>query len=368
MTSSLKTAEPSEDDFVDMAQQLRPAWDVVAVELVPEGVNSTAILTVETDTGRQQVVLKAATSSAPLVETRTSAEPRLLSLLDRETSVPVPTVYGICDSHDRYPSPFFLLEYLDGESFEHRGDALSPQVRETVFREAGRNLASLHQVDSFSSVGTLGYRDGELSILDTEEKPQFERFHDWLLHSCEKLLDCIEEDGGLFPDLTDDPTRFDALVPEMRTHFREAIPDLPEPTDPTYCHKDYGYSNVLIDPDTGHTEGVIDWGLCMVAPPAFNLALTEAKLLRPDLNDVQFGNPGRATELRQTLLDSYTENRQDWQPRERITEQLNVYRMNFRLTMMACLPMGYHDSQSRMESREERAAEHRQFVREQINP
>ena len=43
------------------------------------------------------------------------SEPRLLELVGRETSVPVPDVYGYVDAHEKYPAPFYLMEYVEGD-------------------------------------------------------------------------------------------------------------------------------------------------------------------------------------------------------------------------------------------------------------
>lgn len=56
--------------------------------------------------GRAESVLEASTSTHPLAEDRTKAGPRVLSLLQRETAVPVPTVFDTCYEHDTYPTPF----------------------------------------------------------------------------------------------------------------------------------------------------------------------------------------------------------------------------------------------------------------------
>lgn len=353
--------ELSAEAIERMVTHLRPSWQVADIETVAEGVNTTAIVWVDS----RRVVLKAATAEYPAATERSRAEPRLLSLVGRDTSIPVPAVLGVCDDHETHPSPFYLLEHLDGESFEGRADRLPSQARETVFCEAGWNLASLHRLGPLPNVGTIGYRNGSLTILDTAERPRYDRFHDWLLDTCERRLDRIESDGGLFPELTDDPERLDDLVPELREYFRATLPELPDPAPPTYCHKDYRYGNLVVDPETGQTAGVLDWGLCMAAPPAFNLALAESKLLRPDLNDEPFGATGRADELRRTMWDAYTDSRPWWTFDDDTVERIEVYRLAYRVAAMACLPMWYRSNPA-MESRDLRAAAHRRFVRRHI--
>ena len=65
-----------------------------------------------------------------------------------------------------------------------------------------------------------------------------------------ETLDLLLADGGYFPDLGEDPDRFDDLVPRIRRYLRETVPDLPPPDPPTYCHKDYRYGNLVVAPTT----------------------------------------------------------------------------------------------------------------------
>ena len=55
-----------------------------------------------------------------------------------------------------------------------------------------------------------------MSVLDTPDSPSYELFHDWLLESYEETLVSYWEESGSFPKLTENPNRFDDLVPEIR--------------------------------------------------------------------------------------------------------------------------------------------------------
>ena len=76
------------------------------IDHIVEGVDSTVALDTDTPTGERRTVLEASTITHPLAEDRTKAGPRVLSLLQRETAVPVPTVFDTCYEHDTYPTPF----------------------------------------------------------------------------------------------------------------------------------------------------------------------------------------------------------------------------------------------------------------------
>lgn len=359
-------AEISDERLTAMVRHLRPAWTPVNVERLEEGVNSTVALDVSTPTGSRRVVLKAITSTHPLAEARGRAEPRVLTLLRRETSLPVPPVFDVCADHGTYPAPYFLMEYVPGETFDHaRAPDLPADLRETMFREAGRNLAELHRLGRFTQVGDLTARDGEVSVLDTAESPRYDAFHDWLLASYEETLDRLLEEGGYFPDLAEDRSRFDDLVPEVRAYLRDVVPELPPPEPPTYCHKDYRYGNVVVDPDTGETRAVLDWANLMSAPPAFNLAVAESKLLKPDLNTDASASAGRAGELRRALWSEYESAREGWTFDADTRERIRTYRLAYRLDQMACLPL-FARIDPTLDDRETRAAEHRRFVRQYL--
>jgi aminoglycoside phosphotransferase (APT) family kinase protein len=355
-----------DETFAGMVRHLQPSWEPVAFTPVTEGVNSTVVVDVNTPQGDRTVVLKTSTSTHPLAADRARAEPHVLSLVGRETAVPVPSVRGACDDHDTYPAPYVLMEYVEGESFsQDEAPELPSSIRETFFHEAGRNLAGLHDLGPLEAVGDIVGRDGTVTILDTPASPSYDSFHEWLLDSYEETLDELAEDGGYFPELTEQPDRFDDLVPEIRRYLTETVPELSPPGPPTYCHKDYRYGNLVVTPETGATRAVLDWANLMAAPPGFNLAIAESKLLKPDLNTDADASTGRAGELRRVLWDAYESERDGWQFDEATRERIRVYRLAYRLDAMACLPL-FAQIDPTLDDRETRAAEHRAFVEQYL--
>jgi aminoglycoside phosphotransferase (APT) family kinase protein len=360
--TNLGESEFSDETVAGMISHLVPSWDVVNVDTVEEGSNTTAIVNAETPDGERTVVLKAATSTWPGADDKTRAEPRLLSLVHEETSIPVPGMHGVCDDHGTYPTPFFLMEHVDGECFsQDQAPEMPSSMRKTIVREAGQHMAELHMLGPLPAVGDIVCYDGDITIRDTEASPSYDDFHEWLLDHYEETLDQLEENGGYFPDLTEDPNRFTDLVPEIRAYLRETIPDLSDPDPPTYCHKDYRYGNLVVNPETGTANAVIDWGILMAAPPAFNIAITEGKLLKPDHNGDSNPTTGRAGELRDVMWDAYTAKRDGWTFDEGTRERIHVYRLAYRLDSMACLPL-YFSTDPTLDDREARADEHREFV------
>ncbi|WP_436928395.1 phosphotransferase family protein [Halosimplex halobium] len=349
--------EVSDEAVRGMVAAIRPEWTVESVERSPHGTDFVATLDVGTPGGPRAVVLKATT--ADLVDPPVArAEPRLFELAGRETTIPVPRVYGYCDAHGEFPAPFYLAEHVEGANLEDDPGRLDPAARERVVREAGRNLAELHELGPLPAVGTVGVQDGELTVLDTDDHPRAEDFRERLLEDYEGTLDRLTE-GGYFPDLADDPERFADLVEPVREHLRDVIPDLSEPDPPTYNHWDYRYGNLLLDPERGETKAVLDWANLSAAEPAYNLAKVEFHLLKPVRDDEV-----RTAELRETFRSAYAGGREEWRFDEATLERMAVYRLVDRLDAMACLPLWYEDATPA--GRDERAAEHRAFLAERV--
>lgn len=348
----------SDDDISDetvreMVRHLEPSWEAESVSRVSHGSDFVAVIDVDTPDGTNTVVLKASTAEWMSPEIA-RVEPRILSIVERETTIPVPPTFGYCDAHETYPSPFYLMGYIEGENFEGRGNELSSSVRERILSDAGRNLAQLHELGPLSSIGRMGVVAGQLCVPERDDNQRTDSFHEWLLENYENTLDALTE-GGYFPDLAEDKTRFADLVPKVRSYLRETIPNLPEPDPPTYCHQDYRYGNLLVDPETGETNAVVDWGLLMGVVPAYNLANAESHLLSPEHDGEE-----RTAELRQTFRSAYADTRTDWSFDAATCERIEVYRLTCRLDAMACLPLWYQDASS--DERNQRAKEHRAFV------
>jgi len=347
----------SDDAVRGMVRTIEPGWSVESVERSDYGTDFVATLDVRTDGGGRTVVLKATT--ADLVDPEIArSEPRLLDLADGETSIPVPTVFGYRDEHEAYPAPFYLMEHVDGENFEDDPHGLSPAARERVIREAGENLAELHELGPLPAFGGVGVEDGQLAVLDRGDHERYDDGREWLLNGFEETLDALD-DGGWFAELADDPERFVDLVPELREYVREAVPELPSLDRPTYCHWDYRYGNLLVDPETGATRAVLDWANLCAAEPAYNLAKAECHLLSPEDDGDE-----RTGELRRLFRRAYADARDEWSFDADTRKRMKLYELEWRLGAMGCLPLWHEDATPA--DRDERAAEHRAFVERYI--
>ncbi|MFB6353002.1 MAG: phosphotransferase family protein [Halobacteriales archaeon] len=347
-------AEVTAADVAGMVRACRPGWCVVDLERSDAGTDFVCSVTCESQDGEREAVLKATT--AGLVDPAVArAEPRLLELVGRETTIPVPAVYGFVDAHADYPAPFSLLERVDGVNLADDPGQLPGRARERVVREAGRYLAALHELGTLPRVGTVGVRDGELAVVDGERGP-VDGPREWLRAGADRVLDALA-DGTFFPELADEPDRFADLVPELREALDARIAALPEPDPPRYCHWDYRYGNLLVDPETGETRAVLDWANLRAAEPAYNLAVVERKLFDPH----RVGGD-RARELREAFHASYRREREDWAFTPAVEARMKTYRLLERLGAMACLPLWMRDATAAERAARER--EHREAVAE----
>lgn len=356
----------SEPTVRAMVAERRPEWTVASIDRSPLGTDFVAVLGIEGPDAPDRAVLKATT--ADLVPPPVArAEPRLLEFVGRETGIPVPEVYGTCGSHEAFPAPFSLLEFVEGETYEGPPPDLDPDVRERIVRDAGRYLGELHALGPLETHGRLGVPGdepdvadgGDLRVLDTAEHPSRDDPREAMRAAFEPALSALES-GTWFPERADDPDRFADLVPDVRAWVDETIPGLPAPEPPTYCHGDYRYGNFVVDPETGAIEAVLDWANASAADPAYGLATAESHLLTPEGDGEE-----RTAELRAAFRSAYATERDGWRFDDATTELMRVYRLAKRLDAMACLPLWYEDATPT--ERDERAAEHRAFVRESLD-
>lgn len=347
---------PSGDAVAGMVRACRPTWRVRDYDPIDEGTDFVARVACATPEGDRTAVLKATT--AGFVDPAVArAEPRLYELVGRKTDVPVPDVYGFVDDHDAYPAPFYLLEHVLGANVEDRYETLAPAARERIVREAGANLATLHELGTLPRVGKVGVRDGGLAVLDGDHGP-VDDFREWFRAGVAETCDALAG-GTYFPDRAAEPERFADLADPLRAELLARADALSDPEPSRYCHWDYRYGNLLVDPDTGETRAVLDWANLMAAEPAYNLAKVESHLF-----DDHEDGPKRAASLRRTFRDAYETAREDWAFTPAIEARIGTYLLACRAEAMACLPLWLEDATAREKAERER--QHRAFVNEYL--
>lgn len=241
--------------------------DAAGVDATPHAGGSETLyfVTAETAAGRRELVLKVRSYDDPGAF---RTEPHLLDALAERTSIPVPAVVGSVDDHPELPTPFFVMERCTGERV--RAGDLAPDALRRVAFDAGRYLGELHAVGSFDGYGGVRCRvddpsvrpgvvvgDRVLGVADGSGS-----WRDWLPEQARAALSALD---GRFRDLEAD----------LRAFLAENEDCLDGDGPPVLVDDDYRYGNLLVDPGTGETRAVLDFGNASTATAAYNLVLVE---------------------------------------------------------------------------------------------
>ena len=161
-------------------------------------------------------------------------EHKIISGVGR-TAVPVPDALGLCRDDTINDAPFYIMSYVDGEvlhSSEDAEDVTRNDVRATISESVVDVLAALHLAEPDAiGLGDLGRKEayldrqlkrwaGQWEKTKTRELPSMERAHELLV----------------------------AAKPVQR--YTGVV------------HGDYRLGNILVDPETGSVQAVLDWELC----------------------------------------------------------------------------------------------------------
>ena len=270
-----------------MVQTLRPTWTVEEIRLNDLGTDAVYYITVEADGESLEAVLKACTAIPP---PDFRPEPYLCRLLTEQTSIPVPRILGIVDDHEEYPSPFYLMERCPGRCAA--AIDRTPEQITQIARAAGRYIGEYHRLGEFQRFGRLRLDcdvdhssrwatiDGrDLTIANSapsrEGKPNTST---WREYSTATWRAWFESLYRYWIENLDD--RFIDLQPEIEAFVKSRIDTLDRSFNPVLSHIDYGYENLLVQPDTGETAAVLDWGHSTALEPYYDLVVTEHHLSR----------------------------------------------------------------------------------------
>ncbi|WP_436929050.1 phosphotransferase family protein [Halosimplex halobium] len=286
--------DPLSDEQVATAvAALRADWTVLNAEPMPAGSDIVYGVTArDAEDRRREAVLKCFRRDGPAEgrsPERFLVEVDLLELVERETDIPVPAVYGTYRSRDGLPAPAFLMERLPGEP--PLGVAVDGRaaVAERLLRESGRHLARVHDLRSFDAFGDLVSGDGSPAVRDGRAT--------WP----DRLRDIVDDSlDGLVG------TRFADLTGPLREYADGRFADLDLAADAALLHGDYRPGNLLADPGTGEPTAVLDWGAAQAGDPRYELAWA----VREFSGRAPVGSAARER-VREAFIDAYEEGRED---------------------------------------------------------
>jgi len=188
----------------------------------------------------------------------------------RDTDVPVPRMYALCEDPSVIGTKFYVMEKVQGRVFT---DLMLPgftnDQRRALYRDLTRVLAALHSVDPVA-VGLADFgRPGNYY------ERQISRWSKQYVASKTEEIEAM-----------------DRLMEWLPAH-------IPKSEETVIVHGDYRLGNVLLHPSEPRIVAVLDWELSTLGHPLADLgyvcmdyhadSYTTAGLSRPDLAD--FGIP-----------------------------------------------------------------------------
>lgn len=295
----------SRDELAATVSAVRPDWRLVDADPIPEGSDIVYAVTVvpveraESDpTATREAVLKCfRTSDALSVRThqRFLVEVDLLELADRETDLPVPAVFGVCESHDYLPMPAFLMERRPGQSVSTVPLDGTDGVSDRLVRESGRYLARVHDLRSFGAFGDLVTAENGPTDATRGDPVVADGRSEWVDRVRDIVEDSLDELDG---------TRFGDLGSGLREYTEERLTTLDLDAEPVLLHGDYRPGNLLGDPETGEVTAVLDWGAAQAGDARYELAWVVREFSKQAPPD----SPVRRR-VRETLFDAYEDER-----------------------------------------------------------
>lgn len=185
----------------------------------------------------------------------------------RDTPVPVPKMYALCEDIAVIGTKFYVMEMVEGRIFkEPLLPGLSRSDRRAIYRDVARVLAELHKVD-YRALGLEDFgRPGNYY------ERQISRWTKQYLASKTEELASME-----------------GLLDWVPKH-------IPASEETCIAHGDYRMGNIMMHPTEPRVVAVLDWELCTLGHPFADVGYVcmeyyadfygEVTLRRPDLADL----------------------------------------------------------------------------------
>lgn len=162
---------------------------------------------------------------------------------------PVPTIHFLCTDTSKLGRPFLIRDYLTGDTLWNAG---TPQ---TIPQKMAENHLKLHEIDATPIVNALkktGVNEYSYEGIESTDKLIFEK----------KLFGF---DLGPEWELKKDISWLEPVAEWMHDNK-------PENQEKVVAHGDFHPSNIIVG--GGEVKAVIDWQLCRVNDPEYDLAST----------------------------------------------------------------------------------------------
>ena len=171
-------------------------------------------------------------------------EYRVMTAL-RDTVVPVPQTYALCQDTDVVGAPFYVMEKVEGTPYRSAAElaALGPDRTRAITERLVDTLVALHEVEPAAvGLADFGRPEGFLTRQVGRWRKQLEASYHRDLPAAEEL------------------------------HARLAA-SIPPEGAPGIVHGDYRLDNVLVGATSDRINAVVDWEMATLGDPLTDLAL-----------------------------------------------------------------------------------------------
>jgi aminoglycoside phosphotransferase (APT) family kinase protein len=170
-------------------------------------------------------------------------EHRVITAL-RDTDVPVPATYALCEDPEVIGAPFYVMELVEGTPYRQAAElaALGPERTAAISRRLVDTLAALHRVDPAAvGLSDFGRPEGFLGRQVRRWKKQLDASRSRDLAGAEELHALLES-------------------------------SVPADAAPGIVHGDFRLDNLLVDSED-RVAAVIDWEMATIGDPLTDVAL-----------------------------------------------------------------------------------------------
>ncbi|KAI5957146.1 hypothetical protein KGF54_000074 [Candida jiufengensis] len=177
---------------------------------------------------------------------------------EEDFKVPVPNVHLLCEDESVIGYVFYLMDYVEGLQVKNPSmPGFSNSEKDIYYKSIINTIVAIHKLD----VEKL------LEILPAEHFPQFQNIQKLKSTSYfKRQIKTLTNIHNLQSKHVDPIPNFDKLI----NWFIENAPQ--DPAKLTLIHGDFKIDNVLFDPKTKKVCGVLDWELCTIGNPLFDLS------------------------------------------------------------------------------------------------
>ncbi|EGW33961.1 uncharacterized protein SPAPADRAFT_59371 [Spathaspora passalidarum NRRL Y-27907] len=220
-----------------------------------------------TDTrGKNYVLRRKPSPNAKLISRSAHAVEREFFVLNainiiNETSqlkVPVPRVHLLCEDEGVIGYVFYVMDYVNGIQIKNPSmPGISADDAKHYWNSIVETIAGIHSLDAERLISLLPEKHfPQFQNLDKLRKTSYFKRQIKTLHSIHKLQSQHVKEIPNFKEITN--------------WLLDNAPK--DPAHLTLIHGDLKIDNVLFDPNTKTVCGILDWELCTIGNPLFDLA------------------------------------------------------------------------------------------------